>query len=480
MISDIYIRPLREEDSQISYRWRNDPEVWEYTGSKPDKEITLDIEKEWVKSVLPRTGEKRFAICLKVTDEYIGNVQLTGINSYEAEFHIFIGEKKYWGKGFGTIATKLIVEYAFEELKLQCVYLLVKKQNAAAIRSYEKAGFHKVIETDDYLRLAKYSADLDGTKMVSVFMMAYNHGQFISRAIEGILIQKTNFNLEIVIGEDKSTDNTIDIILNYAQKYPNKFKLILHEKNIGAGLNQVAVLNTCSGKYIAFCEGDDYWTDPLKLQKQVDFLEANPDFAICFHRVKIVYEEESREILSNKNQKEISEFEDLALKNYIHTPSCVFRNGLFKGFPDWFYQSPVGDWVLHLLNAQHGKIKFLEDVMAVYRIHNNGVWSMKDPIETSVKWIELVEQCRQYFYPRASNIFMQNIANKYEYMSFSYFERNDFKNFRKYYRHYLEGGKHANARTTLVLKLRYLLSFSPFAAIRYNKITQKLKLDSSV
>lgn len=321
---------------------------------------------------------------------------------------------------------------------------------------------------------------MENEPLVSVCMISYNHRAFISQAIEGVLMQETNFPIELVIGEDCSTDGTREICLEYQQKYPNIIRVLPRNKNLGMMPNFIDTFENSKGKYIALCEGDDYWTVPLKLQKQVNFLEANPDFAICFHRVKKVYEEESRETLSNENQKEISEFEDLALENYIHTPSCVFRNGLFKGFPDWFYQSPVGDWVLHLLNAQHGKIKFLEDVMAVYRIHNNGVWSMKDPIETYVKWIRVAEKCRQYFYPRASNIFMQNIANKYEYMSFSYFERNDFKNFRKYYRHYLEGGKPANVRTTLVLKLRYLLSFSPFAAIRYNKITQKLKLDSSV
>lgn len=313
---------------------------------------------------------------------------------------------------------------------------------------------------------------------LSVSLITYNQKSFISQTIDSILQQKVDFNYEIIIGDDCSTDGTRETLLEYQKNYPSLIKLILHpQKNAGipGKINFISTIDAAKGKYIALLDGDDYWTDPLKLQKQVDFLEANSDFAICFHRVKIDYEGESCEILSNENQKEVLEFEDLALTNYIRTPSCVFRNGLFEKFPDWFYQSPVGDWVLHLLNAQHGKTKFLEDVMAVYRMHNNGVWSMKDPIETSVKWIGVVENCRQYFYPKASNIFMQNIANQYGNMSFHYFERGDFKNFRSCYWHYLKEVKNVDIRTTLTLTLRYLLSFVPFAAIKYKKITQKIK-----
>ena len=156
--AEIYIRPLEKEDAQTSFRWRNDSDIWKYTGSRPDREITLNIEKEWIESVLRRDDEKRFAICLKDSDEYIGNVQLTNITSKDAEFHIFIGKKQYWGKGIGSSATKLIVEYAFDNLKLGCVYLFVKKENISAIRSYEKVGFSKVTGKDkQYFRFEIYS-----------------------------------------------------------------------------------------------------------------------------------------------------------------------------------------------------------------------------------------------------------------------------------------------------------------------------------
>lgn len=111
--------------------------------------------------------------------------------------------------------------------------------------------------------------------LVSVWMITYNHEKFIAQAIDSVIMQKTNFDYEIVIGEDCSTDRTREIVLEYKAKHPDKFKLLLQEKNVGMMQNFIVTLKTCNGKYIALLEGDDYWTDPLKLQKQVDFLQAN-------------------------------------------------------------------------------------------------------------------------------------------------------------------------------------------------------------
>jgi len=233
--------------------------------------------------------------------------------------------------------------------------------------------------------------------MLSVCMITYNHEKYIAQAIESALMQKTNFDYEIVIGEDCSTDKTRDIVIEYAKKYPEKIKPILNEENLGAIANLVKTLKHCKGKYVALLEGDDYWTDPYKLQKQVDFLETMPDFAICFHRVKIKYEDKPlKERLSNINQKAITTIEDLAHGNYIYTASCVFRNCL-SGLPDWFNQCPVGDYPLHLLNAKYGKIKFIDDTMGVYRVHKGGIWSTKNWAYSLEKWVKLLEILRDKF-----------------------------------------------------------------------------------
>lgn len=138
---EIYLRKLRIEDSLISYKWRNNPEIWKFTGNRPDRVITLELEKEWIMKVLKNEDEARYAICLKPTNEYIGNIQLTNIKNKTAEFHIFIGELKYWGKGLGTKATKEMVRIGFEELLLNEIYLYVDNRNIAAIKAYLNCGF---------------------------------------------------------------------------------------------------------------------------------------------------------------------------------------------------------------------------------------------------------------------------------------------------------------------------------------------------
>jgi len=150
---DIYLRPLIKEDALISYKWRNNSEVWKYTASKPDRYITKKIETSWIMDVLRRPDEKRFVICIKNSNKYIGNVQLTGIKNGKAEFSIFIGETKYWGKGIAEKATGLILKYAFNELGLKEVYLRVNKDNISAIKAYEKNCFCVVDSDGKYFKM---------------------------------------------------------------------------------------------------------------------------------------------------------------------------------------------------------------------------------------------------------------------------------------------------------------------------------------
>ena len=153
MCNNIYIRPLQREDALISYKWRNDPDIWLYTGRRPDRTITQKIELEWIDRVLKDTSSRRFAICLKENDVYIGNTQLTDITDEKAECHIFIGAKEYWGKGYGTEATKHLITYAKEELKLKQLYLWVNPLNKSAVKVYEKCGF---IQVDESINMIMY------------------------------------------------------------------------------------------------------------------------------------------------------------------------------------------------------------------------------------------------------------------------------------------------------------------------------------
>ncbi len=214
---------------------------------------------------------------------------------------------------------------------------------------------------------------------VSVAMVTYNHEKFIAKALDSVLMQKTNFDYELVIGEDCSTDKTRDILIDYQKRYPNKFRLLLHEKNLGMHENGARVLDACTGEYIAMLDGDDYWTSPEKLQKQVDFLDNHLECAICYHDALIVHEDGSREPMHYRSsQKAFSTVEDLFLDNFIPTGAVMFRSGLFGRVPDWVSTLKMGDWLIHILNALHGKIGYLDGTMAVYVVHPGGIWSSKN------------------------------------------------------------------------------------------------------
>ena len=433
----VFIRELEEADAKTSWKWRNNKSVWQHTKTRPDRLITYEIELEWLQNVLKRDNEKRFAICESVTGKYIGNVQLTNINNYEAAFHIYIGDTDCWGKGYGTEATLLMVKYGLDILKLQSIWLDVKKKNIAAIRTYEKAGFLHLFDYDDYHRMSIHKLD-SVAKKVSVFVMTYNHAEFISEALDGIVNQRVNFDFEIVLGDDFSKDNTREKLMDYAFQYPELFKFLFYPKNMSAAVNQQWVLKNCTGKYIALCEGDDYWTDPLKLQKQVDFLETNDDYAICFHNARILkYNDPDDTSFSNGlNQKETSTFDDLAKGEYIYTPTCVFRRQDFEKFPA-IHGKYLNNYTIDLHNAQFGKIKYLNEVMAVYRIHPGGIWSMVPRLKTLINQLPTYEFYINYFEKKYRHLFVTHVRSITKEIITIKVETNDLTEFWKYYLKYV-------------------------------------------
>lgn len=263
---------------------------------------------------------------------------------------------------------------------------------------------------------------------VSVVMITYNHSAYIKQAIESILSQKTDFEFELVISNDKSTDDTDAIIKETIASNPNghKVKYYNNEINLGMMPNSVAALEKASGKYIALCEGDDYWCDDQKLSIQVEFLEANPDFSICFHNVYLLTDTEMKEDNPRKRIPEVSTIKDLAKNNYIHTPSVVYRNNLFGELPQYFSEAPIGDYFLHMLNAQHGKIKYIDKLMSVYRIHNTSYWSSKKDAEQRVIMINFLTKLKTYFDTDVQKILNKQIL-KIRSKDASFFEKLNYK-----------------------------------------------------
>ncbi len=239
--------------------------------------------------------------------------------------------------------------------------------------------------------------------LVSINCITFNHEKYIAQALEGFLNQKTNFPFEIIIHDDASTDNTVNIIKRYTDKYPELFVTIFQDINqYSQGVKPCFenVMPQCRGKYVAHCEGDDYWTDPYKLQKQIDFLETNPEYVFTFHDSEILDQNTGIKRLRVGNRKidEVVDLESVINQNNISTASIVHRNILQRDtMPDWLFKVSKGDYGLVVLLAEKGIGKFLPGVMSGYRVHDGGVWSGTNPTYRNMEDIKFFNCLDEYF-----------------------------------------------------------------------------------
>jgi glycosyltransferase involved in cell wall biosynthesis len=214
--------------------------------------------------------------------------------------------------------------------------------------------------------------------VVSICMITYNHEKYIAQAIDSVLMQKSNFDYEIVIGEDCSTDRTREIVLEYKVKHPDKIKLLLQDKNVGMMPNFIETLRACTGKYIAILEGDDYWTDTYKLQKQVDFLEINSDYGLVFTDATHLDEQTGKMITSYdktfKRNIPVGEvLETLIYNNPYKTCTAMFRKDYLSDFEEINnkikkHLIKMGDKILWLIIAKKKNVGYIPLSTATYRI----------------------------------------------------------------------------------------------------------------
>lgn len=252
--------------------------------------------------------------------------------------------------------------------------------------------------------------------LVSICCITYNHEKFIKYALEGFLMQKTNFQVEFLINDDCSTDATSEILKEYEQKYPGFFNITFQSENqFSKGLKPFSQLlfPKVKGKYIALCEGDDYWTDPYKLQKQVNFLEQNTDYSMCFHPCKIVDENNNELILDtfiHLTEKDFTGVEILE-KWSVPTASTMFRSefvshitnrAISKGY---YY----GDTPMFLTLLDYGKSHCLNDIMSAYRIHKGGISKDSSP-EKFIKWFNDYKIIKSDFGGKYFGVIDKNLA----------------------------------------------------------------------
>ena len=234
--------------------------------------------------------------------------------------------------------------------------------------------------------------------LVSVIVTTYEHARFIRQCLDGILAQETCFPFEVVIGEDESTDGTREICIEYARRHPERVRLFLRSRSLSnyvvdgvtRRLNGTWCRWSARGRYIALCEGDDYWISKEKLQMQVDFLESHADCSMSFHNVLRTSEDAGAEPKPayGASMTPFYSVVDLLPFNFIYTASVVFRKSAMPNpMPEWYYRMPMGDWPSFLLLARSGRIGYLPGIMSVYRTHAGGVWSRLSRVQRVEKTI---------------------------------------------------------------------------------------------
>jgi len=235
---------------------------------------------------------------------------------------------------------------------------------------------------------------------VSVLILTYNQQDYIAQAIESVLIQQTDYSYEIIIGDDGSTDNTRQICLEYKNKYPSIITLLFHEKNIGLLANFVSIVQAAKGKYIASCDGDDYWIDSFKIQKQVDFLENNQDYAFIHTGKKMLY---NGAIVEDKKNGYKQTMEELLMCCFICSSTVVFRKDLANNFIKDFVEISLlrgwkmEDYPVWLFLGIHYKFAYMEDDTLMYRVLPNTL-SRLTKRDKAYQFDRSVINVRKYFF----------------------------------------------------------------------------------
>ncbi len=298
-------------------------------------------------------------------------------------------------------------------------------------------------------------------------MIAFNVERYIAQAIDSVLMQQVDFDYELVIGEDCSTDGTRAIALDYAARYPDRIRPMLRPANLGMNRNFVATLRECRGHFIALLDADDWWTAPHKLKTQMELLSAHPEFSMCFHNALVVYEDGTpahpfhmdrpQQLISHHRPKPVSTIADLAGGNFMQTCSVMFRAGLYGELPDWYLDMPTFDWPLHLLNAEHGDIAYIDEVMGAYRVHAGGFWSSNmahyrrvEDVESMIRAYQLVDRHTR---GRYGEVIRDQLVPLYQRAAALWLERD-----RRQARRYALAAMRPLRRATARRSLRLLLS----------------------
>lgn len=235
---------------------------------------------------------------------------------------------------------------------------------------------------------------------INIILITYNHSNYIRPALESILMQETSHNVEIIVADDCSTDNTVEIIKEYESKTKFVFHYLHKEQNVGYIRNYQQAFATCTGDYVAIMEGDDYWVKASHLENHINHLEKIPNSSMSYNRHIRLFEDQHREEIFDWNldtDYELITTDQLALGNRIGNLSCcVFRGKHIQQLDPKLFDMEIADWMLGMYMGQFAPLLYLKDVTSAYRIHDNGQWSQMDEKDQCAKVIELINEYDKY------------------------------------------------------------------------------------
>ena len=269
------------------------------------------------------------------------------------------------------------------------------------------------------LRMVERMSAGEGARpLVSVLMTVFNHAPFVERAIRSVLQQETLFAFELVVGDDRSTDASRDVVAALNREFEGRIVSVLSTVNVGEVRNIAQTLAVCRGQYIALIDGDDYWTDPNKLQRQVDYLKARTECSLCFHDVVMIDSHGGEKPWVA--QKIFSSLEDILQSNFIATSSVMFRRSALPDLPPWYFDMQWGDWPLYVLLAQRGLLGRIASPMGVYRIHAGGAWSGLAVSQRSLQIVDFYSKVKPHLAAPRQKQVLQAISERWMSLSAVY------------------------------------------------------------
>lgn len=242
---------------------------------------------------------------------------------------------------------------------------------------------------------------------LTVLVTTYNHELFIEQALESVVTQRVASEIEVLVGDDASTDGTRKILLSWRDRHPDLIHLVLPDRNLGCGgiVLFMKLLEQARGQYIALLDGDDFWLSPDKLQHQIAYLDSRPECSLCWHRAYNLYQDGRfvpyEDNFEYEQGRSVYSLRDIMFQNFIPTCSVVFRNGLIRTFPRSYVRMPSPDWFFNVMLAERGFLGLLDDVWGVRRVHPGGVISMKPATEKlafNIKCVRIVNRYLRHVY----------------------------------------------------------------------------------